>query len=58
MTKKGLVILSGGGKRDPEKMKAAAKDIDEIRKRFSAKFSPSDSAEIIRKFRDGDGHLL
>jgi hypothetical protein len=38
--------------RDKDKLLAAAKKIDAIRKRLSAKLPPSDSAKIIRKFRD------
>ena len=37
--------------RDEEKIRAAAKKMDAIRKRFSAKLPPSDSTAIIRKFR-------
>lgn len=50
--KKRQELLIGGRLRDQDKILAASKKIDAIRKRLSAKLPPSDSTKIIRKFRD------
>jgi hypothetical protein len=50
--KKSLDLVIGGRVRDKEKILAAVKKMDAIRKRLSAKLPPSDSTKIIRKFRD------
>ncbi|HEX9860275.1 MAG TPA: hypothetical protein VGB23_03665 [Nitrospirota bacterium] len=45
-------LLIGGRLRDKDRILAASKKADAIRKRLSAKLAPSDSAKIIRKSRD------
>jgi len=42
----------GGKLRDQDRILSASKKMDAIRKRLSAKLAVSDSAKIIRKFRD------
>ena len=50
--KKRQELLIGGRLRDQDRIISAARRMDAIRKRLSTKLAPSDSAEIIRKFRD------
>jgi hypothetical protein len=50
--KKRQGLLVGGKLRDQDRILAASEKMDAIRKRLSAKLPPSDSVEIIRKFRD------
>lgn len=50
--KKRQELQIAGKLRDQDKILAAARKTDAIRKRLTEKLAASDSAKIIRKFRD------